>query len=282
VRNATAKLVVDVCTQSLKKAKDPCGGRVRAVTWFAQIYKICKHNNNKSLDIHLDSNPYFEYKKYEGTPSGEGVWKPLGAGYDITGYPDDFPPDVQRSSAQVLTLCFASAAAAEKMVKGMRVSGLVPVSSPATRAAAPTGWHYKRAQERGGRAMIGRSAISSKNEGNLLRLQQEFNELFSWCSLGSNADKDPSTFFRMPCAQCGKPVTVFRASQKNNFFPLMCFADGGEHEQEEHVLCTMINAWEQDTPCSRVCQEGTQNDCPYVPQGHNTEEEAVKAMAAGQ
>lgn len=201
---------------------------MRAATWFAQIYKICKHNNNKSLDIHLDSNPYFEYKKYEGTPSGEGVWKPLGAGYDITGYPDDFPAGVQRSSAQVLTLCFASAAAAEKMVEGMRVSGLVPVSSLATRAAAPTGWHYKRAQERGGRAMIERSAISSKKEGNLLRLEQEFKVLFSCHSVPGEPEEQ---FF---------PSDVLGAYS-------CCGGeedDGGEHEQEEHVFCTMANAWE--------------------------------------
>lgn len=53
-----------------------------------------------------------------------------------------------------------------------------------------------------------------------------------------------------------------------------------EHEQEEHVVCVMPNAWEQDTPCPCVVQEGTQNDCMYVPRGHNTGEAALVAMHA--
>lgn len=110
-----------------------------------------------------------------------------------------------------------SAAVAKGLVEGMRMSGLVPVL--AKRAPAPTQWDYARAAKRGGRAMIGRNAVSSKKEDVLKRLERGFNELFSWCSFGSNADEDPERFFRMPCAQCGRAVTVFKASEKKRLFP---------------------------------------------------------------
>jgi hypothetical protein len=98
--------------------------------------------------------------------------------------------------------------------------------------------------------------------------------------MGENKDQCPSEFFKMPCAQCGWDVTVFKASKENDFFPLMSLAglSFGSHHPE-HVVCIMHRPWEQDTPCQTVRGEGTQNDCEYAPQGHTSREAQREALA---
>ena len=61
-RHGTGKFVVDVVTQKLKAKKDPQGGQLRALVRYQQIYKIIVFNDGKSFDIHLDTNPIFQYK----------------------------------------------------------------------------------------------------------------------------------------------------------------------------------------------------------------------------
>ena len=87
----------------------------------------------------------------------------------------------------------------------------------------------------------------------------------------------------MPCAQCGRYVTVFKACfkacEEKGFFPLIYLADG-DRKGEEHVVCIMARLWEQDTPSSAVAAESTQQDCKYAPQGHESREAQRQAMAA--
>ena len=74
-------------------------------------------------------------------------------------------------------------------------------------------------------------------------------------------------------------MTVFKACEENDFFPLISLADG-ERKGEEHVVCIMARLWEQDTPSSAVAAESTQQDCKYAPQGHLSREAQRQAMAA--
>ena len=278
-RHGTGKFVVDVVTQKLKAKKDPQGGQLRALVRYQQIYKIIVFNDGRSFDIHLDTNPIFQYKEYAGQAGANGKWNNLTAGYDITAYPTAF--EGTRLPVQVLTLTFAAAAHVTSLLAGMRLSGLVPIIVTNQRHDAPAQWNHARSSQRSSRSMLGRHAVSSVDNTDLIdRVYQKFNAIWAWTSMGEKKDECPSKFFKMPCAQCGLDVTVFKASEKNDFFPLMSTADirfGDRHP--EHVVCVMHRPWEQDTPCQAVRDEGTQNDCEYAPQGHASREAQRQALA---
>ena len=79
-RNTTGKFVLDVLTKILQDKKDPKGGRLRAMLRYQEIYKIVVHNDGKSVDIHLDNSPVFQYRKYAGQSGTQGKWTNLTAG----------------------------------------------------------------------------------------------------------------------------------------------------------------------------------------------------------
>ena len=79
-RNTTGKFVLDVLTKILQDKKDPKGGRLRAILRYQEIYKIVVHNDGKSVDIHLDNSPVFQYRKYAGQSGTQGKWTNLTAG----------------------------------------------------------------------------------------------------------------------------------------------------------------------------------------------------------
>jgi len=278
-RNGTGKFVVDIVTGKLKAQKDPQGGQLRAMLRYQQIYKIVVFNDGTSFDIHLDTNPIFQYKKYAGQAGASGKWTNLTAGYDITAYPTAF--EGTQLPVQVLTLKFTAAEHVTSLLAGMRLSGLVPVIVSNQRHDAPAQWNHARSNRRSSRSMLGRHAVSSVENTDLIdRVYAKFTAIWAWTSMGENKDRCPSEFFKMPCAQCGRDVTVFKASEENEFFPLMSLAgtsSGGKHS--EHVVCVMHRPWEQDTPCQAVRDEGTQDDCEYAPQGHATLEAQRKALA---
>ena len=238
------------------------------------------------MDIHLDNSPVFQYKKYAGQSGTQGKWTNLTAGFDITAHPAPLAgaqaPAQQaplQAPVQVLTVNFTEAAHVQRLVKGMRRSGLIPVLVDNARGQAPSQWHHDRSNRRFGRSMLGSHAVSSDDATVISAVRAKFDKIWAWTSLGRHRDTCPSAFFRMPCAQCGRHVTVFKACKENGFFPLMSLADG-DRKGEEHVVCIMARLWEQDTPCSAVAAESTQQDCKYAPQGHESRVAQQQAMAA--
>ena len=81
------------------------------------------------------------------------MWTNLTAGFDITAHPAPLAgahaPAQQaplQAPVQVLTVNFTEAAHVQRLVKGMRRSGLIPVLVDNAQGQAPSQWHHDRSQ----------------------------------------------------------------------------------------------------------------------------------------